>query len=131
MAPNPTPTYGWCCFACGSSNAPATAICTVCQCPAKVTVGQLEEFRSALLSHGTPLTPRATHLHEPPEIGALAVLSPVLCVLTFGLCLGSCPGNNPIERQRLVGCSMRSNPSIERTSSGRLSLPEAAAHVER
>ena len=82
---DPMPTYAWCCFACGSSNVPATAICVVCQCPAKVTVGQLEEFRSALLSRGTPLTPRATHLHEPPEIGALAVLSPVFCVLTFGL----------------------------------------------
>ena len=79
------PTYVWCCFACGSSNEPTAANCAVCQCPARATVVQLEQFRGSLLSHGTPLTAQATHLHEAPEISALAVLSPVLCVLTLGL----------------------------------------------
>ena len=81
----PMPSYVWCCFACGSSNAPAAAACAVCQCPPRATVAQLEQFRSALLSRQTSLAPQATHLHEPPEISALAVFSPVLWVLTLGL----------------------------------------------
>lgn len=96
------PTYVWCCFACGSSNAPASGACTVCQCPANATVAQLERFRDSLLSKGTPLTERATHLHEPLEISALAVLSAMLFVLTLGLWPLAFPNQRP-DRESTSG----------------------------
>ena len=78
-------TYVWCCFACGSSNAPGAGSCAVCECPAQATVSQLERFRGALVLRGIAVSATATHLHEPPELSALEVLSPLLCVLSLGM----------------------------------------------
>jgi|KBSMisStaDraftv2_1062788.scaffolds.fasta_scaffold02740_11 hypothetical protein len=78
------PAYAWTCFACGASNSPGPAPCPGCACPASASVADLLRHRKAFQSAGGVLSPKATHLHEPPELwGLRLLLVPLSALLWF------------------------------------------------
>ena len=83
-APGPMLNYVWRCFACDAANEPKIASCRSCGCPAAATVHVLQRFRTEFVARGGLVPASATRLHEPPELSALEVLSPLLAVATFG-----------------------------------------------
>ena len=53
------PHYIWNCLACGHANPADAAACAVCACPARATLGRIDQCRARALRAGAPVLPGA------------------------------------------------------------------------